>query len=62
MRDISLFQILWTASLLFIVSMISQKVADSPKTLRERVNIGLACAFLFTFLALGIIPILNLEF
>ncbi len=57
MRYISLFQIIWTAGIIFVVSMISQSMSDSKKALKERINIALVCSLFFTLLALGVIPI-----
>ena len=54
-RKITWFQLLWTAFIIFIVSLISQNVSDSPKTRKEKVYIALAMTILFTFLALGIV-------
>ena len=57
MRYISLFQIIWTAGIIFVVSMVSQSMSDSKKTLKEKINIALVCSLFFTLLALGVIPI-----
>jgi len=61
MDDITLVKVIWTAGVIFTVSMLSQSVSNSPKNLKERINIAIACTLIFTPLALGVIVIYGTE-